>query len=234
MLQHRAIRQLAIGLVVAIMGAMVWAGAAEAFWPFFRAKHKLRECRAELSTCEANSGGGVLRTGQTECWDAGGSPIACAGTGQDGDIQAGVVWPDPRFTNNGDGTVTDNLTGLVWLEDWDCFFGNWSAALAAVNALEDGTCGLTDGSAPEDWRLPNINELLTLVDREFFNPAVPNTAGTGKWTTDGEPFTTVQNLVHWSSTSVAHNKAAAWRVHFGTGDTSSGGKGSNAHFFGVR
>ena len=42
-------------------------------------------------------------------------------TGDDGDLQRGVAWPDPRFTDNGDGTVTDNLTGLIWLKNANCF-----------------------------------------------------------------------------------------------------------------
>jgi hypothetical protein len=49
----------------------------------------------------------VPQTGQTLCVDQSGS-INCAGTGQDGDLQAGVALPQPRFTDNGDGTVTDN------------------------------------------------------------------------------------------------------------------------------
>ena len=57
------------------------------------------------------------QTGQTTCWDKNGNVIPCAGTGQDGDIQAGVAWPNPRFTDNGDGTVTDNLTGLMWTQN---------------------------------------------------------------------------------------------------------------------
>lgn len=54
------------------------------------------------------------KTGQTDCWDTGGNTIACAGTGQDGDLQKGVAWPTSpsRFINNNDGTVTDNLTGF--------------------------------------------------------------------------------------------------------------------------
>jgi hypothetical protein len=51
------------------------------------------------------------RRGQTGCWDGGGEVIACAATGQDGDIRAGVPL---SFTDNGDGTITDNNTGLVW------------------------------------------------------------------------------------------------------------------------
>ncbi|MCC6542909.1 MAG: hypothetical protein IT392_00205 [Nitrospirae bacterium] len=56
-------------------------------------------------------------TGQTTCYNSSGSVIACPGTGQDGDIQAGVPWPSPRFTagtGTGADCVTDNLTGLMW------------------------------------------------------------------------------------------------------------------------
>ena len=59
----------------------------------------------------------VARTGQTACYDASGAVVACAGTGQDGDLLAGAPWPDPRFSSNGDGTVTDSLTGLVWAQN---------------------------------------------------------------------------------------------------------------------
>jgi len=50
------------------------------------------------------------KTGQTTVYS----------TGDDGDIQAGVSWPSPRFMDNGDGTITDNLTGLMWLQDANC------------------------------------------------------------------------------------------------------------------
>ena len=52
------------------------------------------------------------QTGQTKCYDiydTAGTEITCAGTGQDGEIRAGVSWPSPRFQDNGDGTITDNL-----------------------------------------------------------------------------------------------------------------------------
>lgn len=55
-------------------------------------------------------------TGQTNCYDAVGETIACANTGQDGELQKGITWPNPRFMAN-TATVTDNLTGLVWAMD---------------------------------------------------------------------------------------------------------------------
>ena len=50
-------------------------------------------------------------TGQTTCWDSAGAVIPCAGTGQDGDIRAGGAL---SYTDNGDGTITDNNTKLLW------------------------------------------------------------------------------------------------------------------------
>src|SRR5574341_736324 len=65
------------------------------------------------------------RTGQTVCYepslqDTLWAEIPCAGTGQDGDKLAGKPWPNPRFTDNTDGTVTDHLTGLNWLKNLNC------------------------------------------------------------------------------------------------------------------
>src|SRR5207245_11724451 len=50
-------------------------------------------------------------TGQMTCWDTNGNVIPCAGTGQDGDLRKGAPL---SYTDNGNGTVTDNNTGLVW------------------------------------------------------------------------------------------------------------------------
>jgi hypothetical protein len=55
-------------------------------------------------------------TGQTTCWDSAGAVIPCAGTGNDGDIQAGATL---SYTDNGDGTITDNNTGLMWAKKSD-------------------------------------------------------------------------------------------------------------------
>ncbi|HEX9868842.1 MAG TPA: hypothetical protein VGC99_09650 [Candidatus Tectomicrobia bacterium] len=62
----------------------------------------------------------VPQTGQTQCWDASGVLIDCADTGEDGELQAGVRSPVPRFTDRGNGSVRDNLTGLIWLKFPNC------------------------------------------------------------------------------------------------------------------
>jgi hypothetical protein len=143
-------------------------------------------------------------------------------TGDDAYYQKGVAWPNPRFSDNLNGTVTDNLTGLIWLKDANCssFFAPLSlaAALAACNGLSAGYCGLTDGSSAGDWRLPNRNELNSLVDIRYYNPSLCNTAGTGQWTS-GDPFTNVQsNNYYWSSSIFPVGGGGAWRVGMGGGD----------------
>ena len=94
--------------------------------------------------------------------------ISCAGTGQDGDIQAGVAWPNPRFTVSGD-CVTDNLTGLMWAKNANLPNGyrTWQGALDFVASIiaVSGLCGY------HDWRLPNVNELESLVHAGQSNSA---------------------------------------------------------------
>ena len=137
--------------------------------------------------------------------------------GDDGDLEKGLAWPNPRFTDNSDGTVTDNLTGLIWLKNANCFGQRqWSNALYDANGLASGSCGLTDGSISGDWRLPNKNELASLVHNEYYNPALPNTEGTGQWSA-GDPFSNVQSSLYWSSSTDANYTGNAWRVYMGSG-----------------
>jgi hypothetical protein len=179
----------------------------------------------------------VAKTGQTTCYNSSGNSISCAGTGQDGELQPGVAWPSPRFTDNGDGTVTDNLTGLIWLEDASCAdlagtdsngSGDWSTALSASAALADGTCGLSDGSSAGDWRLPSRFELESLLDLEYYGPALSNAAGTAQWS-EGDAFVGVQSTYYWSSTSLANYPQYAWYVYLGNGNVSYRDK-TNSHY----
>ncbi len=149
-------------------------------------------------------------TGQTTCYDSSGGVIACPGTGQDGDIKAGVAWPSPRFTA-GTGTeaacVTDNLTGLMWVRSPDSVTRTWQQALDYANGLD--LCGYTD------WRLSNVNELESLVNAGQSNTAAwLNTQG----------FSNVQSSYYWSSTSVADYSYDAWVVNMWNGSMGAGSK----------
>ena len=80
------------------------------------------------------------------------------------DANKGVAMPNPRFTDNSNGTVTDNLTGLIWLQNANVAgMRNWVEALADVENLnKDGVMNGTiagdksnGGIHQKDWRLPN-------------------------------------------------------------------------------
>lgn len=158
------------------------------------------------------------KTGQTNCYSAVGVIIDCAGTGQDGEKQEGVSWPTPRFTDIKNGTVTDNMTGLIWLKDANCSetaggitrvggLLNWPSALTWSNSLANGKCGLSDNSVAGDWRLPNINELRSLVDYSRHDPDLPS----------GHPFSNVQSNWYWSSTSNPVYTSGAFNVGISRG-----------------
>jgi hypothetical protein len=163
--------------------------------------------------------------------------------GDDGDFEKGVAWPNPRFIDNGDGTVTDNLTGLIWLKDASCpILGNWTTVVAWANKLHDGCsdcggtdndCGLGDGSAAGDWRLPQMQELYSLIHFGFYDPAVPNTAGTGQWT-EGNPFIDVESSHYWSSTTSAGFSDYIWIVNLKTGVVGTSAKTGPRNVWAVR
>ncbi len=137
--------------------------------------------------------------------------VLVRGKGDDGDVRAGVPWPHPRFADNGDGTVGDRLTGLVWLKNADCHgTKNWDGALAAANGLAAGACGLADGSRPGDWRLPNINEIASLISLASILPAIPTTAGS-------TTFANVRSTYYWSSTTTAATDYYAWMAYLDMG-----------------
>ena len=111
--------------------------------------------------------GGAVHLAATGYYDEPGQVVK----GDDGDIQAGVGITYLRFRDNGDGTLTDTMTGLVWMKAADCIDGTWADAVAQAQALGNGTCGLTDGSKPGDWRMPNRSEMQSLEDRMVNNEA---------------------------------------------------------------
>ena len=89
-------------------------------------------------------------------------------------FSASVVWAPPRFRDNGNGTITDYFTELVWLKNANCTDKvggvnkpngalNWDDAATWSSGLASGTCGLSDGSHVGDWRVPTIDELKSLI-----------------------------------------------------------------------
>jgi hypothetical protein len=162
----------------------------------------------------------VPRTGQTTSYAA----------RDDGALQKGVASPNPRFTDNNNGTITDNLTGLIWLKNANCPGASrvWpgmdparTAARDDVGQLNtDGTmngnyCGDTSnaGSHQTDWRLPNVRELQSLVDYGVnVSPVLPL----------GHPFLNFQ-AIYWSSSTYAYFPDSVWFVIFAQGPFINGG-----------
>lgn len=139
----------------------------------------------------------------------------------DGYYQKGLAWPNPRFTDNSNGTVTDNLTGLVWLKNGSPFgMQNLTNALASAHALHSGAYGLTDGSAAGDWRLPNINELRSLIAFQYSTPCLCDRDGTAR-ASDGNPFTGITATPRWSTTECAYYGGYFWQYYPGSSGESN-------------
>uniref|UniRef100_I2Q206 Lcl C-terminal domain-containing protein n=1 Tax=Desulfovibrio sp. U5L TaxID=596152 RepID=I2Q206_9BACT len=148
------------------------------------------------------------QTGQDRCFDGLGKEAACPGSGQDGEILSGRPWPTPRFIAAGafgsGEAILDRLTGLVWAKRADAADGPvaWEEGLAVAAAHGDG-----------GWRLPDINELESLVDAGEAFPALPA----------GHPFTAVGEA-YWSSTTSAFEKNWAHALYLHKGAVGVGFK----------
>jgi formylglycine-generating enzyme required for sulfatase activity len=170
------------------------------------------------------------KTGQTTCYDNSYATTLCSGTGQDGETQIGVAWPSPRFVDNGDQTLTDKLTGLIWTKNANIMKTNdpsydtdypeldgavkWQHALDYIKMLNTGSY-----LGHNDWRLPNRNELRSL-----------NNLGQENLTTwlTSQGFTNVKtDKNYWSSTtaplgqqSIGQRSILAWSMYMGVGSIS--------------
>jgi hypothetical protein len=168
--QEKAITVLTLFMAMILaLPVLAKAGSLEPTAPPGATMHTLDDIYTIVQSTNMIVGGaGVLapveKTGQTTSY----------ATGDDGDLEKGVALPAQRFTDNGNGTVTDNLTGLIWLKNAKpCGTKNWTDAIAYCNSLTNGMAGLTDGSAAGDWRLPNVKVLYSLIDYGRGRPALP-------------------------------------------------------------
>jgi hypothetical protein len=138
---------IALGIVCLITLSFVTPGNSE-------------ECRADIDGDGAVDGTDLAEMasdyGSSDCPVKTIKYIICEGT-----LSAGGRWCD-----NGDGTVTEMTTGLVWLQDAGCMgLMNWYDAIRTpIENLKDGICGLADGSVWGDWRLPTMDDLSTLAN----------------------------------------------------------------------
>ena len=122
-------------------------------------------------------------------------------------------WPNSRYTVHNNGTITDTDTGLMWQQCSDGQTGDdcsgdtasthtWQQALQL--AAKDTTAGYND------WRLPNIKELASLVAYDRYRPSINE---------DFFPNTAI--ATYWSSSpyvSAAGYSNVAWLVNFNDGN----------------
>ena len=148
-------------------------------------------------------------SGQTKCYDNAGNEIACPAPGerfhgQDGNYSG----PQPAYKDNGDGTVSDLNTGLMWQQGdaHNSSTRTWQQAVdyCSASALADY----------HDWRLPSITELASIVDHSGTNPAINTTY-----------FSGCRSGSYWSGTTVAYGPNLAWYVVFNNGYGNWSGKG---------
>ena len=203
-------------VVGGVVGALLWAAPVGA-QPF---PGGLPACVRALQTCNdaLDKAQQFPATGQTGCWNSGGLSILCTNTGQDGDIQAGATL---SYTDNGDGTITDNNTGLVWeKKSDDGTIHDQDTTYTWANAVTVHIAGLSTANfaGHNDWRLPNIKELQSIVNYDNLPPAVSSEFDNN--CVAACPVTTCSCTAtgpYWSSTSSAGNPAVVWTVSFGFG-----------------
>lgn len=117
-----------------------------------------------------------------------------------------------NFTDNSDGTVKDNSTGLIWEK---CFRGRNNDGTCTDNVGVPDTADLTVAISycsgltlsGKTWRLPQINELKTIVDKTL-------ASGT---TINNTIFPQTIASFYWSSTTLSANTSFAWGVSFNNG-----------------
>jgi hypothetical protein len=155
----------------------------------------------------------------------------------DGALQVGVAWPTQRFVavaTSGAATnqIRDNLTGLIWARDAN-FTVSGKAWRNAINYIAATNASATLYGGANDWRLPNVRELFSLLHLGYNTPALCDTEGTAQWT-EGNPFTDVQSSEYWTSSTYISNTNTKWRVRLDDGEVSRAGSGATHYVWPVR
>ena len=190
--------------------------------------------------------------GDVAKWD--GAGYVCAPD----DVGVASSNPDPpcfdnvnRYVECGNGTVTDTVTGVIFLQQADCFgtFSsqavNYTTAQEIAAALADGQCGLSDGSRPGDWRLLTLEEAESMIAlavtmgctntgaKNF--PSLTDRKGEGCFDDDPNPVFPDPPLALWTSSgSEQLGGSAAWFVNLFSGGTAETGRGNGNLVWPVR
>ncbi|WP_130472446.1 DUF1566 domain-containing protein, partial [Candidatus Magnetaquicoccus inordinatus] len=172
-------------------------------------------------------------------------------TRDDGALQKGVAWPAPRFSDQGDGSVIDLLTGLTWMKNAKCWgiSMSWTDALNKIADLNNDLTNKNCSVAPvylgskSDWRLPSRSELESLLDMgsntTLLPPAIPPVMPALPL---AHPFSNVTPVdetwphtddAYWSS-STAQDAQNGWTIQFSMGEIRSENKTSSYHVWPVR
>jgi len=153
-----------------------------------------------------------------------GGEVPGADSSADATICNGIM-NGSRWCDNRDGTVTDMTTGLVWLQNANCWgLISWKRAITKpITDLRDGICGLSDNSAWGDWHLPTLDELYTLsYGAEAVTHETPYA------------FSDVQSDFYWSATTHAYYSNYSWYVYFKDGSVNYYSKIDHNYLWPVR
>jgi len=153
-------------------------------------KH-LKSSRIVKKVTEITTEGGLPKTGQTMIYYP----------GDDGQYQMGYpLGGGQRFIDNGDGTIIDTVTGLMWIKNpSEAGLSSPMYWYDAVNACEN-----LNFAGHDDWRMPNINELMSIVDHSRYDPA---------WDTMFFPYPPDSWTPFWSSTSYMSWSDGVWAMY---------------------
>lgn len=142
-----------------------------------------------------NAGGGIGPHPKTETVSAGGVKKIHARAVRN---PFSTTFTAEHFTDNEDGTVTDNFTGLTWQKIQSPELLTWEDALAYSSGLLLGGKG--------DWRLPNVKELQSLNDEKLLKPSFNKAY-----------FTGVSSGNYWTSTTLVQDSKRAWDINIDYG-----------------
>ncbi len=150
-----------------------------------------RQANDSSKVWATNAGGGIGNHPKSETISAGGPKKFHVRAVRD--AIAPVAIPN-QYTDNGNNTITDHLTDLIWQKAPFSDSLSWEQSLTYADTLT--TAGFYD------WRLPNIKELQSLNDETRINPSINST------------YFNVTNVnKYWSSTTLPNQTAKAWYLN---------------------